>query len=498
MLRLPRSAILPFTLVALVAVSASAAAALAKGPRPPRSSSLAVSISTPSAGATIGGSVVWQASYTGGTPSRIDFLVDGALRSSDSSSPFRYNGDAGLLDTTALSNGTHTLALVGYKGLVKATSALAVTVSNQSPATTVTAETIDSSHVQLTWTSFPGATSYQISRDGTLVGQTSETSFKDALLWPATTYAYRVVGLGSTGSAPASLTVSGTTASLPAGGFARPFSATSFWNTPVGATAGATNSSALSAYLAAHAAYPNMTLHAWGVPVAEAHPTDTAYRVPCTFYTNCTLGAFGDFAIPLTAAPDPESDAHLAVVDPASGREWDMWQALHTDASWSASAGAAVTTTGTGIAPAGTEGADAANFPLLGGIVRPEEILQGHIDHALVFGMPGVSSAGHVCPATHHDGSTTDSSALMEGAHLQLDASVDVDALAIPQWEKTVAHALQTYGMYLRDQGGSLVIWAENPIARGYDAWAKVGLSGDSISLAGIPWDRFRALSPPC
>jgi hypothetical protein len=52
--------------------------------------------------------------------------------------------------------------------------------------------------------------------------------------------------------------------------------------------------------------------------------------------------------------------------------------------------------------------------------------------------------------------------------------------------------------MYLRDQGGSLAIWAENPIARGYDAWAKVGLGGDSISLSGIPWDRFRVLSAPC
>jgi hypothetical protein len=154
--------------------------------------------------------------------------------------------------------------------------------------------------------------------------------------------------------------------------------------------------------------------------------------------------------------------------------------------------------TGNGTAPEGTASGDAANYPLLGGLVRPEEILQGHIDHALVFGLPGVSNAGHLCPATHNDGSSSDPNALEEGTRLQLDPSVNVDALAIPAWQKTIAHALQTYGMYLRDQGGSLAIWAENPIARGYDAWAKVGLSGDSASLAGLPWSKMRVVSAPC
>lgn len=175
-----------------------------------------------------------------------------------------------------------------------------------------------------------------------------------------------------------------------------------------------------------------------------------------------------------------------------------MWQASKSSSSWSASAGAAVSTSGNGIAQAGTASGNAANFPLLGGLIRPEEILQGHIDHALVFGMPGVSQLGHVCPATHNDGTSADPNALEEGARLQLDPSVDVSSLPIPAWAKTVARAMQTYGMYLRDSSGSLVIYAEDPVGRGYDAWSKVGLSGSSASLAGIPWDKFRVLSAPC
>jgi len=73
-----------------------------------------------------------------------------------------------------------------------------------------------------------------------------------------------------------------------------------------------------------------------------------------------------------------------------------------------------------------------------------------------------------------------------------------VNALPIPAWEKTIAKALQVYGMYLRDNSGTLAIYAENSRSRGYDAWAKVGLGGrDAAPLQGIPWQDLRALDPP-
>ena len=126
--------------------------------------------------------------------------------------------------------------------------------------------------------------------------------------------------------------------------------------------------------------------------------------------------------VPPTAR-DPASDGHLAVVDPGAKYEWDLWQARKDGGVRSPSAGAALDMSGNAVAPAGTAGGDAANLPLLGGIVRPEEILQGHIDHALVFGMPGVSNQGQVCPALHHDGSTADPNQLEEGTRLQLTRS---------------------------------------------------------------------------
>jgi hypothetical protein len=488
-----------FTVVTLGAAAPSANAG--------RAAQGGVFTKSPAAGATVSGSIVWEAGFSGATPARVDFLIDGVLRGSDSAAPFVYGGQNGTLDTTSLANGTRTFKVTAYSGKKTYSSSIQVTVANDLPSSPkppppsqVTATPLDFAHVAVSWGSVSGAVSYAVYRDGRQVARIAGNTFTDSMLWPATVYNYSVTAVSATGSTLATLGTSpAATGLLPASGYPRPFPANSVWNTPVGDAQPVPNSAALVSYLVANMFVPNMTLRSWGVGVAEAKPGDPIFSVPCLIYPLCTLGAFGPFAIPSTAVPDPQGDSHLAVYDPAAHREWDMWQAQATATGWTAGAGAAVSMDGNGVAPAGTPGADAANLPLLGGLVRPEEILQGRIDHALAFTMPNVSKLGHVCPATHHDGSTTDPNALREGMRLQLDPAVNVDALPMPAWEKTVVRAMQTYGMYLRDQGGTLAIFAETPASRGYDAWAKVGLpTGNSIHLDGIPWDRFRVITAPC
>jgi hypothetical protein len=233
--------------------------------------------------------------------------------------------------------------------------------------------------------------------------------------------------------------------------------------------------------------------------VSESHSSDQAFTVPCTMYA-CSLGAFGAFRIPVTAKADASSDGHLAVYDPVANREWDFWQAKFSGSSWSSSAGAAVSMAASGIAPAATGSGNAANFPLLGGLIRPEEIAQGHIDHALVFGIGGVGPGAPVCPASHNAPTSSDANALREGARVQLDPSFDVSTLAGPAYLKVVARAMQKYGMYLRDTAGSLGVYGENPLGRGYNPWPAVlgTAAGDSYpTLSGIPWSRFRVIAAP-
>jgi hypothetical protein len=85
------------------------------------------------------------------------------------------------------------------------------------------------------------------------------------------------------------------------------------------------------------------------------------------------------------------------------------------------------------------------------------------------------------------------------GAHLQLDPSYPVDSQPWPAYEKIVAKALQTYGAYVSNAGsGSFETRAETNLDRGYDAWAKVGVTSSfpgGPTLGAIPWSKMRVLT---
>src|SRR5262249_6777676 len=151
----------------------------------------------------------------------------------------------------------------------------------------------------------------------------------------------------------------------------------------------------------------------------------------------------------------------LAVYDPRTNLELDMWQAVYdansdtwtagsrsvTPASWGAACGLGQHCAGGGVA---------AGLHESGGGIRPQEIGQGHIDHALVISMPHVRADYLACPATNNwapQGSryAHDPNALPLGAHIRLSPTFDVSAQPWPQWEKVVAVALQQYGAYVAD-----------------------------------------------
>jgi hypothetical protein len=277
-----------------------------------------------------------------------------------------------------------------------------------------------------------------------------------------------------------------------------PYSGDSIWRTPVpdDASVDPQNAERIEYWLEHNVKSPNMPLREFGVAVVVARPGDPKYEINVTRYQG-SLGRFGAVPIPEGTRPSPSSDGHLAVYDPARRIEWDMWQAR---CCWTASAGQAQSTaSGDGIAPPGAAGANAANFPFLGGLVLAAELKRGRIDHALHFSMPDVGE-GYVCPATHDDGKEENPLALQEGTLMQLDPSLDVDALQLPRWQRTIAHALQRHGMYLRDGGGSLAIAAENTVNRDPDPWTPI--FGEERKIArfsgDFPWDRMRILEPAC
>jgi hypothetical protein len=295
-------------------------------------------------------------------------------------------------------------------------------------------------------------------------------------------------------------------------GYVRFYSPTSFWNTPIPANPPIdSNSEAMvQASLVKFHARAGFSDGAFGMPLAYAHSTDKVYAVRCTMYASPSAFPGGPgvpFPIPAGAKRATGSDHHLAVAyaaldgSPYAGKELDMWEAKYnsTNDTWSA-AGVVVNDLygwGAKCAPGVScnGGAVAAGFAALGGAVRPEEIAQGHIDHALAFATPYNLAKHFACPATHTDGNAP-APALPEGARIQLDPSYDVDAQNWPQWVKIIAHALQTYGAYNRDYSDVVIIYGVTDQNVGVPSWRSVGVPVDQYNnLNMLPWDKMRVIA---
>jgi hypothetical protein len=292
--------------------------------------------------------------------------------------------------------------------------------------------------------------------------------------------------------------------------YTRFYAPASFWNTPIGANPPIdSNSTAMvQASLVNYGSQEYFINASYGVALAYASSTNKVYMVPATIYDSpsCAVGGPGvPFPIPAGTKAATGSDGHLVVVyqaldgSPYAGKELDMWQALYdsTNDTWSASTVVLNDLFGWGATcPQGglCQGCDAAGFALMGGAVRPEEIAQGHIDHALALATPYNLINYIACPATHTDG-TELGPALPEGARIQLDPAYNVDAQTWPQWVKVIAHALQTYGAYNRDTAGVISIYGVTEQNAGVPAWKSVGVPDSQSDLINlIPWGSMRVI----
>jgi len=241
------------------------------------------------------------------------------------------------------------------------------------------------------------------------------------------------------------------------------------FNTPVPADAASDAGSAAMVQTMVSSATQNgfvISVKNWSVPVYVAGATTPRYDVRLTASWRAADWLSG-VPVPSGATPDPAGDAHMMVVDPATGCEYDLYNAARQqDGSWTAGWAAASLLSADGINDGGTS-ARGSGFDLGLGLIRPEELAAGEIRHALVFSYPSTKAGGPVFPATHSDGRTTSSGATPIGARVQLDPRLDLDSLGLQPWQKTVARALQVYGMYLGDTGGSLGLYAQNPINLG-------------------------------
>nr|WP_062334449.1 hypothetical protein [Herbidospora sakaeratensis] len=158
------------------------------------------------------------------------------------------------------------------------------------------------------------------------------------------------------------------------------------------------------------------------------------------------------------------TDASVAIYQPSTDTYWDFWRA-EKDAlgNWSACWGGKIEnySRNPGIFD-NPLGATATGLPFGAFTIRIEELRRGRIDHALNIVTVRTRANCNSWPATRNDGFVEGADIPCEGQRFRLDPAFDVSTLTSPA-ARTIARAMQEYGLIMTDKGGALVTYAEDP-----------------------------------
>ncbi len=221
----------------------------------------------------------------------------------------------------------------------------------------------------------------------------------------------------------------------------------------------------------------------FGHPVVQAGPSDPVFTVDCVEFGGACPIDGARIRIPDAAEPAGGSDGHLAVLDPGSGWEYDLWTVRAKPR------GGGVITIGWGgrtrLRGDGLgAGATAAGFALAAGLVRGPELQANRVDHALAMTVP-CTSGRTVWPAS---GESTGLTCARAGEPVQ-DApdlgmrfalrmtAREIGALGLPAWKQALLRAMARHGLLVTDTFGT----------DGGAAWGLLGESGSSHLPFGLP-----------
>jgi hypothetical protein len=290
----------------------------------------------------------------------------------------------------------------------------------------------------------------------------------------------------------------------PAPAVQRPFADSSFWNAPLAADAPLDAQSdvyvaALRNQVAQYGAWINTDRYS--TPVYTVPAGTPTVRVMLDSFDAGLQAALDQVPIPSGAAPAAGSDGQMVVWQPSSDTLWELWRAYQLLGTWHASWGGRMT--GVSASPGyysdpANWGATATSLPLLGGLMRIAELQSGTIDHALAIAIPRARSQVYSWPAQRTDGTVEDSTAIPEGTRFRIDPSLDLGTLQMAPVVRAMAQAAQRYGIVVRDKGGSVAFYAEDPEPTGSDPYGgSAGLFGGMSPaqlLAQFPWAHLQAL----
>jgi hypothetical protein len=164
----------------------------------------------------------------------------------------------------------------------------------------------------------------------------------------------------------------------------------------------------------------------------------------------------GPYPIPPDAKVEGGSDRHLLVVDTTNCVLYETLAAYkNADNSWNIYSGAIFDLRKNLLRPQFWTSADAAGLPIMPGLARYEEILEGEIRHALRFTAPRTTRE-FLWPARHYASYVNDANLPSMGARFRLKQGFDISSFS--PTTKIILTALKNYGMMVADNGSSWYI----------------------------------------
>ena len=176
------------------------------------------------------------------------------------------------------------------------------------------------------------------------------------------------------------------------------FSPTSFWNTPLAATAPVDPSSQsyvsdLVSQVNSYGAWMNTT--SYSIPAYVVPATQPTVAVHHTTWGPDLQQQFNAVPIPPGATAAAGSDGSLTVWQPSTDKMWDFWQLSQSSSgAWSARWGGEMDNVSTNpgyfthSGQTNNWGATATGLPLLGGLITMADLKRGYINHALALAVP--------------------------------------------------------------------------------------------------------------
>jgi len=206
----------------------------------------------------------------------------------------------------------------------------------------------------------------------------------------------------------------------------------------------------------------------WTDPVFSNSQDGAIERIAICRQFNCGPDAVSSIVIPPNACPDPRYDGWMTVVDNNSRTALDFWRGrCENDGSISYHYVKKWDLDGPGFQIPGGVSARGSGLPLFAGLITPEEIRDGEINHALAISVPGAATRRYVQPASRTDGTGLPTS-IPEGARMRLKPGAEkaltkrfVRNKDQRRVARTIITALERYGAIVVDRSAAPTLYAQ-------------------------------------